>query len=312
LRISVTILRIPALFTHGFAGALLLDRCFNAQDVVDWSRLGTIAMAEPAKAQPAAGACVWPGPADLRDPIASKKITFNWLKTEATPIEKGPPPPIGTFLMVLALMIAAPMALVWALSVYLDWRSAILIGVVFTVILTILIYLYMGLAPNRLSRAKPKLAPDHRANAALHAWKLDRTKTSFWQRVAASGNGHAFEIECAELMAGLLQTRDVWLTRQTDDYGVDIVACKDGKKYVAQCKLARKGPPSINVIRELAGSTCYFGATEGWLFSMQRVQETRTQASEFARVCKLQFWDLEAILFLAHQLATKPDPKAKH
>jgi hypothetical protein len=265
-------------------------------------------MAEPAKAQPAAGACVWPGPADLRDPIASSKITFNWLKSTPTPADTGPPPPIGTFFFVLGLVIFAPAALIWALCLFMDWRSAVLIGVVFTVILLLLVYVYIGLGPTDV---RPKPSVDRRAAASLRAWKLARTRLGFWQRVAGTGRGYAFEVECAELMAAILQTRDVWITRAHDDYGVDIVACKDGKRYVAQCKLARRGPPSINVIRELAGSTWYFGATIGMLFSMQKVAETRTQAGEFARVCHLQYWDLEAILLLTNRLtyADAPGPK---
>lgn len=269
-----------------------------------------VGMAEEIRVQPttqaAPGACVWPGPPDIRDAGATAKITFNWLKTSGSG-DKPPAPqpeapaPIGAILFLLLAAIVGPAALgAWCAAVV-DWRAGVPIFLILALISVSLIYLWLGLGTaGPPAPPKPKPKP---VDGALRAWKQARAKREFWERLGATKDGYGFEIECAELCAAIFQTRDVAITRGSDDYGVDIMICKDGKRHVAQCKLSSASPPSIGTVRELAGSTSFFGASTGLLFSLQKISELRVQAGEFARVCHLQYWDLEAILAFAQRLA---------
>lgn len=106
--------------------------------------------------------------------------------------------------------------------------------------------------------------------------------------------GHEFEYYCAELLrrAGFLE---VEVTRRSGDYGVDILAERDGVTYAVQCK-RYDGPVGVKAVQEAYAGRDYYDRMVGAVMTNQYF--TRP-AVEVARKLKILLWDrgyLESML----------------
>ena len=69
-------------------------------------------------------------------------------------------------------------------------------------------------------------------------------------------NGHQFEHYCAELLRQVGFTH-IQITRGSGDYGVDIIADKDGVSYAIQCKRHNQKIGNKAVQEVLSGKVYY-------------------------------------------------------
>lgn len=106
--------------------------------------------------------------------------------------------------------------------------------------------------------------------------------------------GHEFEHYCAELLQrkGFI---DVEVTKGSGDYGVDILAEKDGVTYAIQCK-CYTAPIGVKAIQEAYAGRDYYDRMVGAVLTNQYFT---TPAVEAARKLKILLWDrgyLESML----------------
>lgn len=106
--------------------------------------------------------------------------------------------------------------------------------------------------------------------------------------------GHEFEYYCADLLrrAGFLE---VEVTRGSGDYGVDILAERDGVTYAVQCK-RYDGPVGVKAVQEAYAGRDYYDRMVGAVMTNQYF--TRP-AVDVARKLKILLWDrgyLESML----------------
>ena len=106
--------------------------------------------------------------------------------------------------------------------------------------------------------------------------------------------GHEFEHYCA----GLLQKKgfiDVEVTKGSGDYGVDILAEKDGVTYAIQCK-CYTAPIGVKAIQEAYAGRDYYDRMVGAVLTNQYFT---TPAVDAAKKLKILLWDrgyLESML----------------
>lgn len=98
--------------------------------------------------------------------------------------------------------------------------------------------------------------------------------------------GHDFEYFCADLLRkkGFI---DVEVTRASGDYGIDILAEKDGVTYGIQCK-RYQDPVGIKAIQEAYAGKEYYDRMVGVVMTNQYFT---TPAVETARKLKILMWD---------------------
>lgn len=98
--------------------------------------------------------------------------------------------------------------------------------------------------------------------------------------------GHEFEYYCAELLKdkGFL---DVEVTGGSRDYGVDILAEKDGVTYAIQCK-CYAAPVGVSAIQEAYAGRDYYDRMVGAVLTNQYFT---TPAVEAAKKLKILLWD---------------------
>ena len=98
--------------------------------------------------------------------------------------------------------------------------------------------------------------------------------------------GHEFEFFCAELLKknGFLE---VEVTRGSRDYGVDILAQKEGVTYAIQCKCYNT-PIGIKAIQEAYAGRDYYDCMVGVVMTNQYFT---TPAVEVAKKLKILMWD---------------------
>lgn len=98
--------------------------------------------------------------------------------------------------------------------------------------------------------------------------------------------GHEFEFFCAELLKknGFLE---VEVTKGSRDYGVDILAQKDGVSYAIQCKCYNT-PIGIKAIQEAYAGRDYYDCMVGAVMTNQYFT---TPAVEVAKKLKILMWD---------------------
>ena len=98
--------------------------------------------------------------------------------------------------------------------------------------------------------------------------------------------GHEFEFFCADLLRdrGFVE---VEVTRGSGDYGIDILAEKDGVTYAIQCK--RYGTPvGVKAIQEAYAGRDYYDRMVGAVMTNQYFT---SQAVEAAGKLKILLWD---------------------
>jgi len=259
-------------------------------------------------------------PAGLIDP-KSASLTLNWIKPTPTPKgfqltrdeidEKaylrnlriqGQAKFAGVFLAV-GIALALFGDLVLDLGLFDDDLSvftAVWAGTT-SILIAAFIYVLCGLLIMRFRNAEPKRLAFYAACAEfeqLDVWRRERCAVSFWGDLDAVH----FELEAAELLAGYLSTGQVILTRASNDYGVDVLACSPLGRVVAQCKHRRGGRIGAAQVRELAGSKAFFGADLAVLVSLEPPVDDVQQCVDFARAQRLEIWDVDRIVAVAQQL----------
>lgn len=98
--------------------------------------------------------------------------------------------------------------------------------------------------------------------------------------------GRDFEYYCAELLKkhGFL---DVEVTKGSGDYGIDILAEKDGITYAIQCKCYAT-PVGVKAIQEAYAGRDYYDCMVGAVLTNQYFT---TPAVEAAKKLKILLWD---------------------
>lgn len=107
-------------------------------------------------------------------------------------------------------------------------------------------------------------------------------KTGFMDEM----EGHDFEYFCAELLEkqGFM---DVEVTRQSGDFGVDILAEKDGVTYAVQCKRYQASVGVEAVLRTYGGRAYY----ECMVGAVMTNQYFTAPAVEAAKKLRILLWD---------------------
>lgn len=98
--------------------------------------------------------------------------------------------------------------------------------------------------------------------------------------------GHEFERYCAELLEenGF---QEVEVTKGSGDYGVDILAEKDGITYAIQCK-RYTGPVGVAAVQQAYAGRDYYDRMVGAVLTNQYFT---APAVEAARKLKILLWD---------------------
>ena len=98
--------------------------------------------------------------------------------------------------------------------------------------------------------------------------------------------GHDFEYFCAELLEkrGFV---DVEVTRGSGDYGVDILAEKDGVTYAIQCK-CHSDAVGIKAVQEVYAGRDYYDCMVGAVLTNQYFTSAAVNA---AKKLKILLWD---------------------
>lgn len=98
--------------------------------------------------------------------------------------------------------------------------------------------------------------------------------------------GHDFEYFCAELLEkqGFIE---VEVTRGSGDFGVDILAEKDGVTYAVQCK-RYNGPVGVEAILRTYGGCAYYERMVGAVMTNQYFTNPAVEAAKKLRIL---LWD---------------------
>ncbi len=98
--------------------------------------------------------------------------------------------------------------------------------------------------------------------------------------------GHEFEHFCADLLEkhGFI---DVEVTKGSGDYGIDILAEKDGVTYAIQCK-CYSDPVGVKAVQEAYAGRDYYDRMVGAVLTNQYFT---TPAVEAAKRLKILLWD---------------------
>jgi len=98
--------------------------------------------------------------------------------------------------------------------------------------------------------------------------------------------GHDFEYYCAELLKkrGFI---DVVVTKGSGDYGVDVLAEKDGVTYGIQCK-AYTTPVGVKAVQEAFAGKEYYDRMVGAVLTNQYFTKPAVEA---AKKLKILLWD---------------------
>ena len=98
--------------------------------------------------------------------------------------------------------------------------------------------------------------------------------------------GHEFEYFCADLLRDNGFT-EVEVTRGSGDYGVDILAEKDGITYAVQCK-CHTDPIGIRAVQEVYAGRDYYDRMVGVVMTNQYFTSSAVHAAE---KLKILLWD---------------------
>ena len=98
--------------------------------------------------------------------------------------------------------------------------------------------------------------------------------------------GHDFEYYCADLLRanGFVEAG---VTKGSGDFGVDILAEKDGITYAVQCKCYDK-PIGVKAIQEVYAGRDYYGRMVGVVMTNQYFTQP---AVELAQKLNIMLWD---------------------
>lgn len=129
------------------------------------------------------------------------------------------------------------------------------------------------------------------ASAALYLWhRAKRNAPDEYDLM----EGHDFEYYCAKLLKKR-GFQEVEVTRASGDYGVDILAEKDGVTYAIQCK-CYTAPVGVKAVQEAYAGRDYYDRMVGVVLTNQYFTQPAVEA---ARKLKILLWDrgyLESML----------------
>ncbi|MBQ6320511.1 MAG: restriction endonuclease [Lachnospiraceae bacterium] len=117
-------------------------------------------------------------------------------------------------------------------------------------------------------------------------------------------DGAEFEQYCAELLEAK-GFENVEMTPPSHDYGIDIIADRDGISYAIQCK-CYSDPIGIKAIQEAYAGKDYYNAMIGAVMTNQSFTKT---AKEFADKLNIVLWDGDYVMDLIHEVAI-PEKKS--
>ena len=98
--------------------------------------------------------------------------------------------------------------------------------------------------------------------------------------------GHDFEYFCADLLSKK-GFQEVEVTKGSGDYGIDILAQKDGITYGIQCKCYAT-PVGVKAVQEAYAGKDYYDCMVGVVLTNQYFT---TPAVEVAKKLKIMLWD---------------------
>ncbi len=98
--------------------------------------------------------------------------------------------------------------------------------------------------------------------------------------------GHEFEYYCAELLKKC-GFQEVQVTRGSGDYGIDVLAEKDGITYAIQCK-CYTAPVGVKAVQEAYAGRDYYDRMVGVVLTNQYFTQPAVEA---ARKLKILLWD---------------------
>lgn len=116
--------------------------------------------------------------------------------------------------------------------------------------------------------------------------------------------GVEFEQYCAELLEAK-GFENVETTPPSHDYGIDIIADRDGISYAVQCK-CYSDSIGIKAIQEAYAGRDYYNAMVGVVMTNQSFTKT---AKEFADKLNIVLWDGDYVMDLIHEVAL-PEKKS--
>ncbi len=98
--------------------------------------------------------------------------------------------------------------------------------------------------------------------------------------------GHDFEYYCAELLKNN-GFQEVEVTKGSGDYGIDILAQKDGVTYAIQCK-CYTAPVGVKAVQEAYAGRDYYDRMVGAVLTNQYFTQPAVEA---AQKLKILLWD---------------------
>lgn len=113
----------------------------------------------------------------------------------------------------------------------------------------------------------------------------------FWQKrrrtdIVDEMEGHDFEYFCAELLKKR-GFQEVEVTKGSGDYGIDILAEKEGITYAIQCK-CYSDPVGVKAVQEAYAGRDYYDCMVGAVLTNQYFT---APAVEAAKKLKILLWD---------------------
>lgn len=102
--------------------------------------------------------------------------------------------------------------------------------------------------------------------------------------------GHEFERYCADLLTNH-GFQEVQVTRESGDFGVDILAQREGITYAIQCK-CYSAPVGVKAIQEVYAGRDYYERMVGVVMTNQYFT---APAIRFAQKLKVVLWDRDYI-----------------
>lgn len=115
---------------------------------------------------------------------------------------------------------------------------------------------------------------------------IKRLREKFRGKALDDMDGYEFEYFCADLLEknGF---NDVKVTRASGDFGVDVLAEKDGVTYAVQCK-RYDGPVGVKAVQEAYSGRDYYDRMVGAVMTNQYFTEPAVNA---AKKLKILLWD---------------------
>ncbi len=132
---------------------------------------------------------------------------------------------------------------------------------------------------------------------AVWIWYIKRNRSDDDQ-IFDDMEGVEFENYCAELLEAT-GFDNVEITPQSHDYGIDIIADRDGISYAIQCK-CYSDTLGIKAVQEAYAGKDYYGSMVAAVMTNQYFSKP---AVEFAAKLNVLLWDGDHIMRLIHKSA---------